>query len=213
MPFNLLFEQPVIFFVWVLAIVIALSAHEFSHAWVGASLGDATARDAGRLTLNPLAHLDPLGFLMLLVAGFGWGRPVPLNPYNLRYPRWGPTLVALAGPAANLILLLAAGIALKMITATGNFPLDNLLVQFLGLLVVINLVLLLFNLLPIPPLDGSKLLFSLLAAPRFSRTRFLLETRGPLILLSLIILDNLFRWHLLGRLFSGIIDTAFQVFT
>ncbi|MDP3985366.1 MAG: site-2 protease family protein [bacterium] len=212
MPLGLLSDQPIIFVVWVLAIIVALSVHEFSHALVGNLLGDSTARNQGRLTLNPLAHIDPIGFFMLLLVGFGWGKPVPFNPYNLKYPKWGPAIVGLAGPVANLVGLLVSGVLLKALLFFGNIPFENLLVQFLLLLVVVNLVLLLFNLLPIPPLDGSKLFLSIFSAPHHARLRFLLETRGPLLLLGLIILDRLFGFNIFGRLFGGIIKFVFGLF-
>ncbi len=212
MPFDFIADRPLMSIVWVLAILIALAIHEFSHALVGTYLGDPTAREAGRLTLNPFAHVDFLGFLMLLFVGFGWGKPVPVNPYNLRFPRWGTTLVALAGPFSNFISLAVFGVILKIVTTVGGLPLDNLLVQFLGLLVVINLVLLLFNVLPIPPLDGSKVLLALLDRPRYDRLRFLLETRGPLLLLGLVVLDTLFGFNIFGRLFGGIIKAVYRLF-
>lgn len=212
MPFNLITDRPIMFVVWILAILIALSAHEFSHALVGTSLGDDTARRAGRLTLNPFAHIDIFGFLMLLFVGFGWGKPVPFNQYNLRYPRWGPTMVALAGPGANFIQVIIFGFIMKAITELGGLPIDNLLVQFLGLLVVINTVLMLFNIIPIPPLDGSKVLLSLLDSPRYARTRFLLETRGPLLLLGLVIADTIFGVNIFGRLFGGVIHAVYRFF-
>lgn len=212
MPFNLITDRPIISLVWILAILVALSVHEFSHALMGTALGDQTARQAGRLTLNPFAHVDFLGLLMLLFIGFGWGKPVPFNQYNLKYPRWGPTLVALAGPAANLVVLVLAGFTLSLTTRFIDLPPDNLLVQFLSLLVVINTILMLFNVLPIPPLDGSKVLLSILDSPKYSRFRFLLETRGPLILLTLVILDTFFGFNIFGRLFGGIIHTVYRFF-
>ncbi len=212
MPINFLVDRPILFFVWVLVILLSLSVHEFSHAVAGEALGDHTAREARRLTLNPLAHIDPLGFVMLLFVGFGWGKPVPFNPYNLKYPRWGPTLVAFAGPLANLLNVILAGIALKLILTYTQLPFDNLLVQFLGLLVLVNLILMLFNLIPLPPLDGSKFLLSLLAGPQYARIRFLLETRGPMLLLLLIVLDNIFGINIFGRLFSSILRAVFQFF-
>ena len=100
---SLLFQEPLLFFVLVGALVFTLSIHEASHAWVGSLLGDSTAKRMGRLTINPLAHLDPIGFLMILLVGFGYAKPVPYNPYNLTYPRWGPALIAAAGPLSNLL--------------------------------------------------------------------------------------------------------------
>lgn len=208
---SLIFTSPVFFLLWIAAVVFALSVHEFSHALAAHALGDDTALRKGRLTLNPMSHIDPLGFLMLIFAGFGWGKPVPFNPYNLRYPRWGPALVAAGGPAANLASVLVFGFALRALHQAG-FPDQNLLVIFLTLLVLINGVLFLFNLIPIPPLDGSKALFAALAAPQYDRFRASLETRGPIILLALIILDRLLPVSLLGTVFSSVFNLLGRYF-
>lgn len=199
-----LLANPLFFVVWAVAIIVALTVHEFSHAFMANKLGDPTAERSGRLTLNPLAHIDPLGFLMLIVAGFGWGRPVPFNPHNLRAPRWGPTIVAFAGPFSNLVQFFVCGAVLRYLVGAG-FESGNLLVVFLGLLMVINGVLFVFNLIPIPPLDGSKLLFSILSAPKYDRARFLLETRGPFILLTFIILDNFLGVRVLSSVLGGML--------
>ena len=98
-----LLDQPMLLAAWLIAIVLVLTIHEFSHALADTLLGDPTAKMSGRLTLNPLAHISWLGFFMLLVVGFGWGKPVPYNPYNLKYPRFGAAIVAFAGPFSNLI--------------------------------------------------------------------------------------------------------------
>ncbi len=140
-------------------LIMSVVIHEVSHGVVADNLGDPTARLAGRLTLNPLKHLDPVGsFLvpgfLLLLGGpvFGWARPVPYNPYNLQAGKWGPALVAGAGPLSNLLIAIIFGLGLRY--GFGN----ELLVQ----IVLLNLVLAIFNLIPIPPLDGSKLLFAIL---------------------------------------------------
>ena len=190
MPISLLAENPLYFVAWVAAILIALTVHEFSHALAAHCLGDQTAKRAGRLTLNPIAHLDLMGFVALVLIGFGWGKPVPFNPYNLRFQKWGSTLVAFAGPASNIISVVVFGTILKYTHTL--LPEGNLLIEFLVLLVVLNLVLFLFNLIPIPPLDGSKFLLSALAAPKYFRIRLILESRGPMILLLIIILDYFF---------------------
>lgn len=211
MPFALLAESPLGFLIWILAIVTALSVHEFSHALMGTRLGDPTAERAGRLTLNPLAHLDPIGFLALIFVGFGWGKPVPFNPYNLRNQVWGPTAIALAGPLANFITATSALMVLKILGLTLALPINNLLVQFLHLLLVINVILAVFNLIPIPPLDGSKLLFSLFAAPKYDQFRSKLETRGPLILLLIIFLDSFLGVGLLGGLFQAVLSFIYRL--
>lgn len=203
---SLLFQQPLLFLVWILAILIALSAHEFSHALAGTWLGDTTAKRMGRLTLNPVAHVDPFGLLALVTIGFGWGKPVPFNPYNLRDQKWGPSLVALAGPAMNLVLATVLGLFLRIVgPALGS---ENLLVQFLFLSVFLNIALLLFNLIPVPPLDGSKLLLAALSGKRHEQARRFLETRGPMILLALIIADLLFGVNVFGWLFRAVTTIA-----
>ncbi|MBI4434398.1 site-2 protease family protein [Candidatus Uhrbacteria bacterium] len=212
MPLDLIIQQPALGLAWVVAILFALSIHEFSHAAVGTALGDPTARDAGRLTVNPLSHIDALGFLMLLLIGFGWGKPVPFDPHQLRNRRWGPALVALAGPTANLIGLVVAGVAIAAIDRVSALPANNLLVLTLAFFFQINLVLFLFNLIPIPPLDGSKLLLGALDHPRHAATRFFLETRGPMLLLGLIIVDSVLGGAILGRLFHGALRWAAGLF-
>jgi Zn-dependent protease len=211
MPISLLYQNPLYFIVWVAAILIALTVHEFSHALAAYYLGDQTAKRMGRLTLNPLAHLDPIGFLALVLVGFGWGKPVPFNPYNLRYPKWGSAMVAAAGPLSNIISVVVFGLVLKY--AAPYLATGNLLTEFLTLLVVLNLVLCLFNLIPIPPLDGSKFLLSALTAPEHYKARFLLETRGPIILLALIILDSLSGLNILSTVFSFAINLTLKFFS
>lgn len=149
-------------------VIILFSAiiHEYMHGWMADRLGDPTARDQGRLTLNPLAHIDPWGSILmpaLIFIGtgggliFGYAKPVPFNPYNLRDQKYGVAKVALAGPAANLITALFFGLILRL-TPGLNFVMAG----FLAAIVQINLVLLIFNLIPIPPLDGSKVLLPFL---------------------------------------------------
>lgn len=199
MPITWLFSQPLFFVAWVFAIVITLTIHEFAHGWVAYLFGDNTAKGAGRLTLNPLVHLDLVGFLLLLVAGFGWAKPVPVNPYNFRHRRLGEGLVALAGPVANLVGLIVAFIIYKLVS-----PLlgpANLLTNFLFMLILINFVLMLFNLLPIPPLDGSHILFSVLPN-KFANFKEKLERNGPWILIIVIIMDSVLN--------LGIFSTAFN---
>jgi Zn-dependent protease len=212
MPFQLILEQPLVGLAWVLAILLALAIHEFSHAAVGTLLGDQTAVNAGRLTINPLAHVDGLGFLMLLFVGFGWGKPVPFNPSQLKYRTWGPSLVALAGPASNLIGLIFSGVLLSWLSSTFALGSNNLLIMFLVFLFQINLVLMIFNLIPIPPLDGSKLLLSALDHPRHERIRFFLETRGPMLLLGLIIVDQFMGGIIFGRLFFMVMNSITHLF-
>jgi Zn-dependent protease len=151
----------------IIVLIMSVVIHEVSHGAVAGLLGDPTARLAGRLTLNPIKHLDPVGsvilpFILSLIPGgvvFGWAKPVPYNPYNLRGGQWGPGIVAAAGPASNLLLAIIFSVVLRL--GAGTF-ISPLAVQFVAGIVFINLILMFFNLVPVPPLDGSKILFSLL---------------------------------------------------
>lgn len=209
MPLALLTQSPLGFLAWVIAILVALSAHEFMHALAGTLLGDSTAKNQGRLTLNPLAHIDVVGFMALILIGFGWGKPVPFNPYNLKYKKWGPSLVAVAGPSANLVIAFSSAATLKILNTTLNLPDGNLLLQFLHLLLLINIILMVFNLLPIPPLDGSKVLFAFLSSPKYQNARYFLETRGPIILITIIVLDGFLNLGILSSLFGRIINFVY----
>jgi len=173
---------------FILAIIIALSVHEFSHALAADQLGDDTPRLQGRLTLNPLAHLDLMGSLMFLFAGFGWARPVQINPYAIqrRHPA-GPMIVAAAGPFSNLLLAIIASIPIQagLISVTSS----SFFSQFFSAFIWINLILLFFNLLPIFPLDGEKILDFFLP-PRGQDVLRQIRPYGMYILLGLIILGS-----------------------
>ena len=150
-------------------LVISVIIHEVAHGVVANMLGDPTARMAGRLTLEPLPHIDPIGslavplILSLLPGGLiiGWAKPVPYNPYNLRAKRWGPALVAGAGPAVNIFLAVLTALTLRGAAFVGFF-LNPATVSFLSSIVLVNLILAFFNLMPVPPLDGSRILAALL---------------------------------------------------
>ena len=194
---SLLFEQPLLFAVVIGIFLFTLSLHEACHALASSLLGDPTAKRMNRLTLNPLAHIDPLGFIALLTIGFGWGKPVPFNPYNLRFRRWGPVMVAIAGPLSNFIVGAIASILYARLVPFLSG--DNLLIFVLQYLASLNFLLMVFNLIPIPPLDGSKLLLAFLAQTRSSRAASFLETQGPMLLMLLVVLDSftslgLFAW-------------------
>lgn len=168
-------------FVSVPAVLIAITFHEFSHGYVAHLLGDPTPKNQGRLTLNPIPHLDPLGTLMLLVAHFGWAKPVQVNPFYFKGDRQrGLLLVSLAGPFSNLVLALFVAILYNLFGVSGYLAL------FLFLLVSINVYLAIFNLIPVPPLDGSKILLGLL--PRHMHEYiYKIEAYGPLILVMLVL--------------------------
>lgn len=189
-------------------LLIAFTIHELAHAVTADYLGDPTARRLGRVTLNPLAHLDPVGTLMLLLVGFGWARPVPVNVYNLRgNPRTSFALVAAAGPLSNLALASLAIIPLRfgllpdsMLGPLGVNTSDSFLPSLSFLLfefIWINLILAFFNLIPIAPLDGSKILMGLLPAEMAYNLR-VLDQYGPLLLLVVIFLLPRLGFDILG---------------
>lgn len=185
---------------FLISILIAMSVHEFSHGWVAARLGDPTAHNAGRLTLNPLAHLDPMGALMFLIVGFGWAKPVPVNPVYFHRPKSDLALVSLAGPLSNLLLGSLSYFGLVLLQrgqvdgslfglleiGSGQPMVRQLLLQLLGSSVFINLGLMAFNLLPIAPLDGSKILHLFIPLRYEDQYETFLQ-RGPMILLVLIL--------------------------
>lgn len=188
---SLLFTSPALAVVWVAAILIALTVHEFSHALVGKWRGDDTAERYGRLTLNPLAHIDPAGFIMLLVAGFGWAKPVPFDPRQLRQPVKDGLLIALAGPISNVVLAVIAALLTRALVLGGAVSPTSLLSAFLVLSVVVNLLLALFNLIPVHPLDGSKIVDAVFHAPRYAKFRHALETYGPRVLFVAVLISLL----------------------
>jgi Zn-dependent protease len=178
----------------VIVLIFSAIIHEYMHGWVANQLGDPTARLAGRLTLNPLAHIDPFGsiflplILILSKVGFvfGWAKPVPFNPYNLRDQKYGPAKVAAAGPLANLVVAAVFGLLVRLLRAhplwLANLP---LLIPLLEVIVFINVLLAVFNLVPIPPMDGSKIIMPFL--PYSWQLRFIqLEKHGMLLVLLFI---------------------------
>jgi Zn-dependent protease len=204
-PLFLLRDEPQLFAAFVIAVIVGITFHEFSHAAVASLQGDQTARSQGRLTLNPLSHLDPLGSIALIVAGFGWGRPVPVTPSRLRNRRFGHVLVGLAGPAANFVLAIASVVALRIAYPPADSTFDvNFTLRLLDTLVAVNVILGVFNLLPIPPLDGSTLLSILLPPSRQDILRFL-EQYGIFLLLALLILAP----NLLTPIFRSITEAIY----
>jgi Zn-dependent protease len=191
-------------------ILIAFPIHEFAHALAAYRLGDSTARLFGRLTLDPRAHLDPMGAILLALVGFGWAKPTPVNPYNLRGGRTGEALVALAGPISNFVLAAAAALPLRFILLTDmNVP--GIVVNTLGLFVLFNLLLMVFNLIPIPPLDGSKVLFALMDRQTEMRYRPVIEQYGPFLLLLLILMGSFGGANVLGFIIGGVLDPLWEL--
>ncbi|NBS41667.1 site-2 protease family protein [bacterium] len=192
---DLLRISPMIALAWIAAILVSLTVHEFSHALVAKLRGDLTAEREGRLTLNPLAHLDLMGFVPMLLFGFGWAKPVPYNPYNLKNPKWDSVAIALAGPLSNFLVAAVAALAIRFLVGSQIVASLNLLIVFLFLLIVLNLFLMFFNVIPIHPLDGSKLFFALFDAPRYAPLRQLVAVRGPQVLMVLIVLSLLTHYN------------------
>lgn len=160
-----LFTNPLSFLIYVIALLVAITVHEFSHALLADRLGDPTPRLMGRLTLNPLAHLDPLGTLMLFLVSFGWGKPVQFDPFNLRNPRKDAAIISLAGPASNLILAALLSVILRILIAGKMLGMG---VYLLEPLIFLNVILAVFNLIPIHPLDGFKVVGGLLPREQYA---------------------------------------------
>ncbi len=174
--------QPSVLLGRILILLIALPIHELAHAYTAYRLGDVTARDYGRLSLNPLDHLDPIGALMILLGGFGWAKPVPVNPYGLYRSRGaaaGFAIVSLAGPVSNLFLAGLFAIPIRLDLIPNAFIL-NMTIKF----VVVNIALAIFNLIPIPPLDGSRIAVAVLP-PEWGQYILRMESFGILIVLAL----------------------------
>ncbi len=171
-------------------LIMSIVVHEVSHGYIAGILGDPTAKLAGRLTLNPIKHLDFLGSIVVplitSIAGgfiFGWAKPVPYNPYNLKNQKWGPALVGIAGPASNVLIAIVFGILIRLNISFNLFP--SSFIEIAGLVVLINLILAIFNLVPIPPLDGSKVLFALIPY-RYSHIQAKIEQYGLILLIFFI---------------------------
>ncbi len=171
---DLLLTRPDVFLFWAAGLVIAVTIHEFSHAFVADRLGDPTPKALGRVTLNPLAHLDPVGTIALLIAHIGWGKPVPFDPYNLENPRRDTVLISLAGPLSNFILAILLSILYKIMPDLAFICLP---------MVILNVGLGVFNLIPIPPLDGSKILANLLSYDKAAQYEELTNRYGIFLLL------------------------------
>ena len=176
-------DDPIGFIAFAIAIVLGITVHEFMHAYAAHRLGDDTARLLGRLSLNPMAHLDPFGTLLLVLAGFGYGKPVPFNESRLR-TALGVTFVALAGPLANLVLAALCAIPLRFSAAS---LLGGAYEQVLTAIVLWNCVLAIFNLVPIPPLDGANVVYGLLP-PRQQYSWRTYQQYGPFLLLFILLL-------------------------
>ena len=203
----------------VVMLLIAFPIHEFSHALAAYRLGDGTAKLMGRLTLDPRAHFDPTGGVLLAISvlftnfGFGWAKPTPYNPMNLRGGRSAEALVGAAGPISNFVLAAAGALPLRYMVASGLYLDFPLIAQFLFLFVQINLVLMIFNLIPIPPLDGSKVLFAFLDPRTVWQVRPVLEQYGLVILLGAMLLPIFGGLTLATIIFGNLLDPLIHLLT
>jgi Zn-dependent protease len=182
-------------------VLLALTFHEYAHAYVANLYGDDTAKRSGRLTLNPLKHLDPLGTVMIFLVHFGWAKPVPVNPNRLRNPKKDMLWISAAGPLANMVLAFFSGILLRLLFTMAETPerhsVMELLIYMVFMSLQINLALAIFNILPIAPLDGSKILSGLLS-DNYKKIIYFLECYGPFILIGLIIFGRVTGVSILG---------------
>lgn len=213
-----MFTATVITIFSLIVLLFSVIIHELAHGYVAASLGDPTAKYAGRLTLNPLKHLDPFGsvilplLLLLATAGhgpiFGWAKPVPINPYNLKDQKWGALKVAIAGPATNFGIAIIFGLIIRFL----NFPVLAPLMQLLSIVVIYNFLWGVFNLVPIPPLDGSWILFHFL--PRsWERGKLVLQQYGLFILIFFIFFGGLTGLSILAELMYNVVaGSSFPLF-
>ena len=196
---SLLFKNPLDFILIAIPLLYAIILHELAHGWVAYVMGDPTAKVLGRMSLNPLKHLDPIGTLLLFIFGFGWAKPVPVNFNQLRNRRLGMVMVSAAGIVTNMLLAFMA-LLLSRLLSLSPFGLPALLLFYFA---QINIILAAFNLIPLPPLDGSKILMGF-ASPNVQNFLFRLERYGFIIIIALLYFGvlnpviNFFRWGILS---------------
>ena len=204
--------DPAVQVILIPVIIFALSFHEFSHGWMAHRYGDPTAKNAGRLTLNPMAHLDVFGSMALYFMGFGWAKPVPVDPRYLANPKKDMMRIALAGPVSNLIVALISGILLSILLRFGLIGNQSTLVVVLIMSLQINLVLAIFNFIPIPPLDGSRILEGLIPY-KYHNELAKFEYYGPRVLMGLILLSMFTRFNIFSVIISPIMTIFLKLFT
>lgn len=209
---GLISLDPAVQIILIPVIIFALSFHEYAHAWAAFRLGDPTASQMGRLTLNPLAHLDPFGAIVLYLVGFGWAKPVPVDFRYLSNPKKDMLWIALAGPAANFSIALASGLLLRLLWGLGLLSGDGAITTVLVMSLQINLVLGIFNFLPLPPLDGSRILAGLIP-DRHRQFLTNLEYYGPKVLFAVILIGMFTRVSIIGAIISPFIHFFMKLFT
>ncbi|PAQ15287.1 site-2 protease family protein [Bacillaceae bacterium SAOS 7] len=190
----------------IIALVVAFTFHEFAHAFVAYKFGDDTAKEQGRLTLNPVSHLDPIGTIFILIAGFGWARPVPVNRRNFQNPRLAGILVSFAGPLSNFIIALIAFGLMFFLVPAGIPP---FFVDLLQMMVWLNLVLFVFNLLPFPPLDGYRIIEDL--APPATRVKLTQYEQYGVLIFLIIVITPLNQW-VIQPIFNTVLPALLQGF-
>lgn len=208
---DILFANPLVTLAWVISLITAITIHEAAHAYAANELGDPTAKALGRLTLNPLKHIDLFGTIILPIIllistqgslVFGWAKPVPYDPYNLQKPRRDSALIALAGPAINMFMAIIASLALR---GTSNLLFSQILITF----TIINVGLAIFNLVPVHPLDGSKIILGLLPRDLAIEWEIIMRRYGSIIIILLIL--PLYGSSPLTALVSPIVSTILRV--
>lgn len=195
---DILAQNPLYFMILLGALVFSVTIHEFAHAWVADRLGDTTARSLGRLTLNPRSHIDPFGLIFLIVAGFGWGRPVPYNPFNLKNPKRDSALIALAGPGSNFVMAILLAAILHFVSPS------TFVGAVLYLLALYNLMLGVFNLMPFHPLDGFKIVGGFLPGS-LAVQWYQMQSYGLLILMVFVVTGSF------GKIITPIVDLLTKI--
>ena len=192
--------------------LLALTIHEWAHAYSAYRLGDPTAQRLGRMTLNPLAHLDLFGTVALVLIGFGWAKPVPVDPRNLRNPRQDMMKVAAAGPISNLLQAAVFGIVLRFIDVAGPGSTPDFLVRMVTYGIFINCALAVFNLIPVPPLDGSKILYGVIPGMTNEQV-WKLERYGPMVLMGIIFIGFLTGFSILWTIMAPPVRLLVAIFS
>lgn len=203
-----IFQNPLQFLYFLPAIIIGLTVHEWAHAYAAYRLGDPTARNMGRMTLNPIAHIDPIGFIMLILVGFGWAKPVPINPRNFKHFKRDDIIVSLAGITMNLLVAFVFSFVYVAGFLKWGLGTNEAFTSIIGSIITIDLALAIFNLIPIYPLDGSHVAESLLMH-KMPRVFWFLRQYGQFILLALLIFGAF--TTMLSYLISGISSGFFSV--
>jgi len=200
MLITLLTQNPKLFIAYLTALIVAITIHEFSHALAADSFGDPTARNQGRLSMNPFDHLDPVGTIFLLIAGFGWGKPVQFDASNFKNPKFDEVVVSLAGPFSNLILAILFTLLIRF------FHFSDSINVFFFIIIIMNLTLMTFNLLPIPPLDGSHILKIFLPNAMYN----LLEQLGLYFLIIIVLISSYV--PIISMVINFVVNIFFMIF-